>query len=105
MQPRNKYRNVPTLVDGRRFSSKAEAARYQDLRLMQRAGEIDWFILQPRFDLGDGITYVADFLVVRRGLVSVEDVKGVETAAFKLKRKLFESKYQPLNVIKGKRRA
>ena len=32
-RPRNKYRNVPTVVDGRRFDSKLEAKVYQDLCL------------------------------------------------------------------------
>jgi len=38
------------------------------------------------------------------GHVTVEDVKGVETAVFKIKKKLFEEKYGPLTIIKGGRK-
>jgi hypothetical protein len=109
---KSKYRNVATVIDGHRFASKAEAARYSELKLLQASGQVRWFIRQPRFDLPDGITYVADFLVVwcadelsfEPGQVTVEDVKGVETDVFKLKRKLFESRYGHLTIIsKGRK--
>ena len=110
---RSKYRNIPIMVDGLRFSSKAEARRYGELKILQAAGEVFWFMLQPRFRLPGGIVYVADFLVVwgsalspRFRAITVEDVKGHETQAFKLKRKLFEAQYGPLTVIRyGHKRA
>lgn len=37
---RSKYRNVPTVVDGIRFQSKAEARRWTELRMLERVGEI-----------------------------------------------------------------
>ncbi len=42
-----KYRAQPTIVDGIRFHSKGEARRYQELRLLERAGEITNLELQP----------------------------------------------------------
>ena len=104
---KSKYRNVPTVINGLRFSSKAEAARYSELKLLQAANQVRWFIRQPRFDLGNDITYVADFLVVWNAdettfsdtRVTVEDVKGVETDVFKLKRKLFEAQYGELTLV------
>ena len=109
---KSKYRNVPTVIDGLRFSSKAEAARYNELKLLQTANQVRWFIRQPRFDLGNDITYVADFLVVWEAnersfepvSVTVEDVKGVETDVFKLKRKLFEAQYGELTLITKRRK-
>ena len=109
---KSKYRNVPTIIDGLRFSSKAEAARYSELKLLQAANQVRWFIRQPRFDLGNGIVYVADFLVVweanERSFepvhVTVEDVKGVETDVFKLKKKLFEAKFGALTLITKRRK-
>ena len=109
---KSKYRNVPTVIDGLRFSSKAEAARYSELKLLQAANQVRWFIRQPRFDLGNGIVYVADFLVVWNAdettfsdtRVTVEDVKGVETDVFKLKRKLFEAQYGELTLITKRRK-
>ena len=109
---KSKYRNVPTVIDGLRFSSKAEAARYSELKLLQAANHVRWFIRQPRFDLGNNITYVADFLVVWNAdettfsdtRVTVEDVKGMETDVFKLKRKLFEAQYGELTLITKRRK-
>jgi hypothetical protein len=109
---KSKYRNVPTEVDGLRFASKAEAARYVALKTLQLAGEVRWFIRQPRFDLGNGIVYVADFLVVWEAnersfepvRVTVEDVKGVETDVFKLKKKLFNAKFGELTLITKRRK-
>lgn len=99
--PVSKYRAIPTLVDGIRFASKAEAARYSELKLLQQAGQVRWFIRQPSFDLPAGLRYVADFLVVwEDGTVAVEDVKGMETDVFKMKRKLFEEAYQNLTIVR-----
>lgn len=36
----HKYHAKPTTVDGIRFASKAEARRYSELRLLEKAGEI-----------------------------------------------------------------
>lgn len=49
-----------------------------------------------------GVTYTADFLVVYNdGSKSVIDVKGMETPAFILRRKMFESKYMiPIKTVK-----
>lgn len=39
-QPRNKYNAKKAVVNGEEFDSKKEARRYQQLQLMERAGEI-----------------------------------------------------------------
>lgn len=45
------------------------------------------------------ISYVADFKVTYKdGHVEIQDVKGIETEAFKLKRKLFEAAYPALTI-------
>jgi hypothetical protein len=94
---RRKYGNEPTWVDGRRFDSKAEARRYEELRRLQAAGEILWFCLQPTFILPGGIEYRADFIVCRKeGAVAVEDVKGgqaTKTKEYRLKKRLMEDRY------------
>lgn len=98
---RSKYGAIKTQVDGITFDSKAEAEYYEHLKLLQRAGEILWFIRQPPFDLPGGVKYRADFLVVYPGRVAVVDVKGMETPMFKVKRKLLESVYSfELEVVK-----
>lgn len=95
---RLKYRNIPTVVDGIRFASKREAKRYSELKLMEKAGEILGLECQPRFKLIVNsrpiATYVADFTYrFRNGLTIVEDVKGVKTAVYSLKKKLMLAIY------------
>jgi len=100
----SKYRNVKTEVDGITFDSKAEAQRYSELKLLAAADEIIGFGLQPSFTLPGGIRYRPDFIVCSEdGTVWVEDVKGVETAGFKLKKKLWDEHYPwlELRVIKS----
>lgn len=99
----SKYHAKRTEVDGIKFDSKAEAEHYANLKLLEKAGVIQGLELQPRFLLQDGfmyqghherkIEYVADFRYQRDGKTIVEDVKGVKTDVYKLKRKLFLHKY------------
>ena len=101
----NKYRNRKTVIDGIQFDSKREAERYAELCILVKTGDIKDLMLQPRFELQgkfkcrgrsyQSITYKADFQYIETatGKVAVEDVKGVETEAFKIKKKLFLKKY------------
>lgn len=92
---RSKYRNVPTIVDGVRFASKAEAARDAELQLLAKKGKIFSLTRQPRYPLVvNGVkvcTYVADWEYVEKPkpggptYTIAEDRKGVLTAAFKIK--------------------
>lgn len=100
----SKYGNSKTVVNGITFDSKMEAEYYQYLKMSENA-TIFHIQLQPKFLILSGYTdtegkkqrpiyYQADFLVeYESGLVEVIDVKGVETEAFKLKKKMFESRY------------
>lgn len=100
-----KYGNKKITVDGMIFDSKREANRYRELKLYQEKGLITNLKLQPKFLLQDkfkyegkterAITYIADFSYfdVKKGKHIVEDVKGVETEVFKIKRKLFLNLY------------
>ena len=90
-----KYNNTKIRVDGRLFDSKAEAARWQELQLLERAGEITELERQVEYELipkqkGErAAKYIADFRYVdHEGKVVVEDTKGVRTPAYILKRKL-----------------
>ena len=93
MKTQSKYRNVATFVDGIRFDSKAESQRYKQLKLLEKAGKISRLKLQTTFKLHGGITYKADFTYFEfsSNKLVAEDVKGVETEAFKLKKRLFEA--------------
>lgn len=94
-----KYRNVPTELDGLKFSSKKEASRYATLKLLEKAGEIRGLKVQPRFPFVIGgktiCTYVGDFQYLERdGAVVVEDVKSPATRknpVYRIKAKLFQA--------------
>jgi len=101
---RNKYRNRRVEIDGHMFDSKAEARYYKQLQLLEKADEILFFKLQPRYRLLDGfekngvrhrpIDYVADFEIHHKdGSIEVIDVKGHKTQVFRIKQKMFEKKY------------
>lgn len=88
----HKFRAVPTELDGIKFASKAEARYYAQLKLRQAAGEVVFFLRQTPFHLPGGVKYVCDFLVFEAdGSCHVIDVKGMETATFKAKRKQVEA--------------
>lgn len=103
-----KYNAKKTVIDGITFDSKKEASRYQELKLMEKAGAIMNLELQPRFLLQDKyiyqgktvrkIEYIADFRYkdTKTGKTIVEDVKGVKTDIYKLKKKLFLCRYGQL---------
>lgn len=105
MRKGNKYNAKKTVVDGITFDSKAEAARYVELKLLEGQGVIKGLERQVRFRLQEGfgafdgkrvrpIDYVADFMYVdNNGDTVVEDVKGMRTDVYKLKKKLFLNKY------------
>ena len=95
-----KYRAKPVVIDGHRFDSKREAKRYGELKLLERAGEIENLELQPRYDVainGRKICwYQADFRYTNclEGQQVIEDVKSPATAKnrlYRLKKKLVEA--------------
>ena len=103
-----KYHNKKTVADGIKFDSKLEAERYEQLKILERAGVIRDLELQPEYELipsfrKNGKTwrrtvYKADFRYIPAEDDSyiIEDVKGsteVITSIFRLKQKLFEYKY------------
>ena len=105
-EKKSKYSAEKTEVDGITFDSTKESKRYANLKLLERAGVIENLKLQPRFLLQEGFTYnghkerkieyVADFQYERNGQTIVEDVKGMKTEVYKLKRKLFLYKYRDI---------
>jgi hypothetical protein len=104
----SKYYNRPAEQDGYHFDSQAEARRYGELKLMEKAGEIIQLEVHPKYLLVEGfvhddiretaINYIADFSYYDRRdkKLVVEDVKSLMTRklpVYRLKRKLFLSKY------------
>jgi hypothetical protein len=95
----SKYKAKKTEVDGIVFASRREAARYQELKILQQAGEIAALQLQPRFSLEVNdkhiAYYIADFQYFSKDKQAwvVEDTKGVKTQTYVIKKKLFEAIY------------
>ena len=90
-QPR--IRNVRRkVINGIEFASTREARAWQDLCLIQQAGQISELRRQVPFALDiNGVhicDYVADFVFVRSGQQIVQDAKGFRTEIYRLKRKL-----------------
>lgn len=108
-----KYKNQKATVDGVFFDSKKEARRYAELKMLQKAGEIQNLELQKPFELipaqygsyarygkngkrlKDGkrcveksCVYKADFVYTENGKLVVEDTKGMRTKDYIIKRKL-----------------
>jgi len=104
----NKYHNTKTTIDNIKFDSKREANRYLELKMLLKAKKITDLKLQPKFQLQEkftdnkgvkhqAINYVADFTYFEDRTQIVEDVKGMETAVYKLKKKIFLSRYWHLD--------
>ena len=100
----SKYNNRRKYVDGMTFDSEAEFRRWQDLRFMERAGYIKDLRRQVPFELipnlkkKDGhivrkVVYKADFVYKENGHEVVEDVKGVKTDVYEIKKKLMLWRY------------
>lgn len=117
----SKYNAIKTEVDGYIFASKREANRYSELKLLEMAGEISNLELQPEFPVvindKNICTYIADFKYttkVKKVVIApdpnqwnrdmeigsyiadmeiVEDVKGVKTPVYRLKKKLVQALY------------
>lgn len=98
----NKFGAIKTVVGGIKFDSKAEARRYSQLVLLERAGFISRlerqavYVLLPAVVLGGrkkpAMKYIADFQYfdAKTKQTIVEDVKGVITPLFRAKQHLMK---------------
>ena len=93
---------VRTWVDGRTFDSALEAARYAQLILLQKAGEISDLQCQVRIPLegaagavltpkGRQMHYVADFTYRDATGAVIEDAKGFRTEQYRLKKAILNA--------------
>ena len=93
----SKYKAVRTTVDNINFTSLGEARRYKQLKFLEGVGSIQRLILQPKYPIdlyGEHVCdYVADFEYLEDGKIIAEDFKGIRTAVYRLKKKLFNLVY------------
>lgn len=107
----NKYRNRKIIYDNINFASRKEGSRYLQLKFLQKNKEISQlrlqvtFELQPKFKRLNGekersIKYIADFTYYNSDdNFVVEDVKGIKTSVYSLKRKMLLFKYSDIIFI------
>lgn len=100
----SKYGNKKSVAaDGTKFDSRAEHRRWVHLCHLQAAGLISGLRRQVAYELvksvkfhgtnraKPAIRYIADFVYVEKGVEVIEDVKGVLTTEFKIKRHLMKA--------------
>jgi len=93
----NKYGAVRTRVDGVYFDSKAEAARYNVLKLMRAADLITKLETHPSFIIEVNNIKICvveldfKYFDLKRGEYVYEDVKGKDNPLSAFKRKLVEA--------------
>jgi hypothetical protein len=103
---KNKFGNIKvTTDDGEKFDSRAEYRRWCQLLIHVKAKQITRLQRQIPYVLVDplvapdgtklrGVTYIADMQYLdANGDLVVEDVKGVETAEYRIKKKLMLERY------------
>lgn len=107
----SKYKNKKIIIDGIKFDSQKEGYRYLYLKRLQEIDTITElelqkaFKLQPKYINNNGehiraIKYIADFFYYDKKTKKyiVEDVKGIKTEVYKLKKKIFEYQYPNLTI-------
>lgn len=118
-----KIKHKNKTVDGIKFDSIMESEFYIYLKELKENNKIIDFELQPKFLLQDkfivvnkkiiygsdkefnklkkeskaetirAINYIADFKIICKDITYIIDVKGIKTADFKLKEKMFKNRY------------
>ena len=105
-----KYKNKKIVMFGIRFDSQKEAARYLELKDLERKGKIRNLELQKKYILQEGfkydgkkvlpITYKADFVYLKNDITYIEDVKGFSTQVFKNKWKMLQHQFKDDETVK-----
>lgn len=117
---KRKYNNEKVVVDDITFDSKKEMSIYLLLNNLKKANKIKSFEMQVQYVLQDSykmldetkkqgfrtersIKYLADFVIVTNDSKEhVVDVKGFVTDKARIKKKLFEYKFnEPLHFVKS----
>lgn len=99
----SKYHNIKVVIDGIKFDSKKEGARFLALKDLEKAGAIKDLELQRRFEIVPKKNnnrrarfYVADFVYTENGRKIIEDVKSPITRTnpvYSLKKAIMLAEY------------
>lgn len=92
---KNKYHNKKVIIDGIKFDSIKEGNRYQTLKTLERQKAIKHLEIKPVYSLVvNNIKigkYIPDFRYYINPELVVEDVKGIKTPVYNLKKKLMKA--------------
>lgn len=90
---KHKFKAKSVNDNGDKFPSTLEWKYFKHLQLLQKSGEVVFFLRQVPFHFSGG-KYVCDFQVFYAdGSCKFIDVKGVITSEFSLKRRIVEEIY------------
>lgn len=96
---KTKFGAIICEADGIKFRSKKERQRYLELVSLTKLKTVKFFLRQVPFYLPGGVKYLLDFLVFwDNGTQTFEDVKGMKTPMFIMKKKQVEALY-PIQII------
>lgn len=106
----SKYKNKKVKRDGHTFDSQAEFGFYLYYKGEADAGRIQNFEVHEMFVLQDAFTdrygkrqraikHEVDFSFDHKGIRVVVDVKGVKTAVWKMKHKMFLKRYPAIHYV------
>lgn len=98
---RNKMNACRVVTDDGKFDSKRELNRWNELKMLERTGQIKDLQRQVKFQIAGPVVldgrkrparhYIADFQYTQNGQLIVEDSKGHRTDTYRLKRHLMKA--------------
>jgi len=100
-EKRGKFGNIKVADPdgGRSYDSKLEAKHGKEYKQMHKDGKIAAIARQVPFNIGAGVNYIPDFLIIHLdGSLEAVDSKGIETSEFKIKAKFFREKYPTIKL-------
>lgn len=97
----HKYRVKPQITEDGRFDSKKELRRWEELKLLEDAGQISHLTrirkectFSLRSSSGEKVCdYIVDYIYRENGKAIAEDCKGMKTDVYRIKRKWFIADY------------
>jgi len=100
-QLKHKFNAKQTKVGDKKFSSKKEAAYFVKLQMLQKSGELLFFLDQVPFRLPGNKTYRLDFMEFwADGNVILTEVKGLMTPVARIKIDQVEEIYNvKINIV------
>ena len=100
----NKYKAKKQEYNGHTYDSKREAAYAQTLDLMIKSGDVIWWKRQHKISIDVGDVHICNYFIdfqvsFSDGRLEFHEVKGFETAVWKLKWKLTKALFPDYDLV------